>query len=1002
MPKAEETQVYLELTQYSLHALRAVGGVVEAGGECALENKASLEALLDAVAPSRKTDGISAIATVWPASSQWYLSTDTEAMLDRTEDSLKAIAASKQRDPAAPLAYAVCNATDGAKVSADGMDKWILAFSPLESLENVSKGLMDLKVDPQDVKPAGFAGVAAVAAALRLEGTGATVALWDIGSEASNLVLVTAKGVEGAVACGVGMEGIFEAVQNALKLKFRGAGARLFFSDGYDFTEPGPKVGAIVGPVVKEALAGLPAPVDPPRLACMGLTGKQAWFIREVAAAAGLSPWEPDIPKLAAELGLTFAEDTVKASFTATSAGLLGLIGMRIASREAWNADWVEAEGHAEEPPAPPPVEAEPEPPPAREPEPFRTSAPPARPKPSLSAETQSGPGGALSARPRPSVAPRTGTVPPMPLPTSKAPGPRPPPAASPPAHPQMRPPSTPAPSAPPDFPSRSPAAPSFPSAGPSAPKFPTHGSPAPSFPSPGAPAPSFPTPGAGGRQPSFSNPGFPMPGTPTTPPLPAMAPPPGPSAPVSGANVNAPAGETPPPRAVTALPFEAAKMKGIPGGATAAPFKAALADVPPPPPPKSRVGFFIGIGVAGALVFAGIAVVVEARLDRIRAHDLEQQEALAAQLKEQDLERQEKMAKEQAEADRKELEIEVAAAKKQAEEDTRRSIAAQAEADRVAKLPGTILLATTPAGASVSIDGGAPLTSPVSAAGIAPGIHKVRITLAAHDPVDLDADLKGGSTLDLGSVALQPSFGELDLTSSPDGLEFAVRTAADASAKPVHTGTTPTSFDDIVHGDYVITFTRPGCPDHNEKASVEKGAKTAVTTVYVDGSLELTSDPSGANVNKDGTFLGTTPLTLHDLTPKVAQFVLTLPGYDSTPVSCQIPEGQTLKYSAQLLRRDRIFDASEVKTPPVKISAPAPVLSSGQRKLGGDIVISFVVTRDGMVSDVEIVRASDDDIARRCKAAVEQWKYGPATAPDDRTVDSRVEVPFKFPAGSP
>ncbi len=54
-------------------------------------------------------------------------------------------------------------------------------------------------------------------------------------------------------------------------------------------------MGAIVGAKVREALAELPPMPDPPRLACMGVTGKQAWFIRVVAAVAGLTPWEPDI-----------------------------------------------------------------------------------------------------------------------------------------------------------------------------------------------------------------------------------------------------------------------------------------------------------------------------------------------------------------------------------------------------------------------------------------------------------------------------------------------------------------------------------------------------------------------------------------------------------------------------------------------------------------------------------------------------------------------------------
>ena len=66
MPKAEETQVIIELTQHTVHVLRAANGTVDAGGECALENKPALEALLDAVAPSRKTEGIIATTLVWP------------------------------------------------------------------------------------------------------------------------------------------------------------------------------------------------------------------------------------------------------------------------------------------------------------------------------------------------------------------------------------------------------------------------------------------------------------------------------------------------------------------------------------------------------------------------------------------------------------------------------------------------------------------------------------------------------------------------------------------------------------------------------------------------------------------------------------------------------------------------------------------------------------------------------------------------------------------------
>ena len=145
--------------------------------------------------------------------------------------------------------------------------------------------------------------------------------------------------------------------------------------------------------------------------------------------------------------------------------------------------------------------------------------------------------------------------------------------------------------------------------------------------------------------------------------------------------------------------------------------------------------------------------------------------------------------------------------------------------------------------------------------------------------------------------------------------------------------------------GEYLVTFHRPGCRDHNESITVQRGSRVNVTTAYQDGSLELSSDPSGAAVSKDGSFLGTTPLVLHDLTPKVASFELNLPGYDPTPVSVEIPEGQTLKYEAQVLRKDRIFTLKELKNPPVRTEGGSPQLSAEQKDNNAAIAAGIAVT---------------------------------------------------------
>ena len=996
MPTADESRVIFEISEYSLHALRVRKGVVEAGGECLLENRPGVEALLDAVAPARKTEGLPVTVGVWPGQADWHVSTSTEAMLDRTADALRAIAAADQKDP---LLFAVCNATDGGAVLPDGLDTWIMAHSPQEAQMKVGAVLKSLNADAEGASPAAFASVGSVAAALKSESKEGAVIVWDLGVKRSTLILVTAAGAEASAPCAIGVESIFEAVQQALKLKFRGAGERLFFNESYDFTEAGPKIGAAIAARLKEAIAALPVPSSAPALTCLGLTAKQSWFVRESAAASGLVPWEPDLPALASAAGLTFADAQVKSQFSAASVGLMGLASSWVRGTTDWIPEWMEAEPVAEveaqEPEAEPEPEPEPEPPP-------KPVAPIGRPKPSLSTEPASGPQVTFSTKPsnKPPVPPRSVTVPPVP---SQAPQPgstRPPMPTTPqvrlappaPGTPQVRL-SPPAPAAP--------QAPSF-SAPPPAPSFPAPSAPA--FTSPGAP--SFPAPGA--RPPSFSNPGFPMPsGSAHEPPAPARAG----SFSNPGFPMPEPAGAapTPPPAAPAMKIPEPAKAPPQTGPVTALPFEAVKMLKPVPPsaapvaqPPKSRVGFYIGIGVVAALVFAAIAVVVEARLEKIKAYDLEQQEALAHHMAEMQLKQAEAEKAAQEEQSRKDMEAAVLQAKKEQEEETSKRVRAELEAERLSKMPGTLTVATSPAGASLSVDGGAPVKTPAKIEGLSPGSHRVQVTLAGHESVDTSIEILGSKTTDLGTLPLASIYGSVDLTSTPDGLEFAIRTSDDPSGKPVRTGRTPASFDDIPHGSYVVTFSRPGCKDHTVAVDVQKATKSPVDTKYVDGALELTSDPSGANVSKDGAFLGTTPLSLNNLTPKLATFDLTLPGYDPTPISIQIPEGDTLKYSAQLLRKDRVFTASEVKTAPVAVESPAPVLSAAQRKLGADVVLSIVVRKDGSVTGVEVVSATDDDIARRCKTAVEKWRFRPATAPDDRTVQARIEVPFKFPAGAP
>lgn len=79
-------------------------------------------------------------------------------------------------------------------------------------------------------------------------------------------------------------------------------------------------------------------------------------------------------------------------------------------------------------------------------------------------------------------------------------------------------------------------------------------------------------------------------------------------------------------------------------------------------------------------------------------------------------------------------------------------------------------------------------------------------------------------------------------------------------------------------------------------------GQRAEVTGAAQPSLVRIESDPSGAAVTRGGYPLGTTPLRV-EVVPGDHAFVLTAAGYDPTPLSVQVPEGQIVSYVQGLAR---------------------------------------------------------------------------------------------------
>jgi TonB family protein len=76
----------------------------------------------------------------------------------------------------------------------------------------------------------------------------------------------------------------------------------------------------------------------------------------------------------------------------------------------------------------------------------------------------------------------------------------------------------------------------------------------------------------------------------------------------------------------------------------------------------------------------------------------------------------------------------------------------------------------------------------------------------------------------------------------------------------------------------------------------------------------------------------------------------------------------------------------------------PAPHYPRDMMKHGqsGEVLISFIVTKEGNVRDLKALKATNESFATAAKEAVLRGRYQP-TMKDGEPVESRYEVPIRF-----
>lgn len=219
----------------------------------------------------------------------------------------------------------------------------------------------------------------------------------------------------------------------------------------------------------------------------------------------------------------------------------------------------------------------------------------------------------------------------------------------------------------------------------------------------------------------------------------------------------------------------------------------------------------------------------------------------------------------------------------------------------------GTISVRSSPSGASVYLDGSYQGTTPMTISGVVKGAHTIELQKSGYYEWSGTVTVNEGQTTTVSRTLTQiqsPTTGTIAVSSTPGGAYIYLDGA--------YEGVTPYSGSYIIHnvnaGSHTIRLTLSGYQDSTVTTNVQGGGTATVeiplnpsTPVSQTGTLEITSNPTGANIYINNEYKGLAPLTV---TLPTGEYSVTfkLTGYMDSTVTATVNAGATSTVQGSLV----------------------------------------------------------------------------------------------------
>lgn len=225
----------------------------------------------------------------------------------------------------------------------------------------------------------------------------------------------------------------------------------------------------------------------------------------------------------------------------------------------------------------------------------------------------------------------------------------------------------------------------------------------------------------------------------------------------------------------------------------------------------------------------------------------------------------------------------------------------------------GTLVIDSTPRGATIFIDSVAKGTTPATVPDFKPGTYAITLRLSGYEEVTEMVNIVAGQTTRFAPVLkpAQATTGSLMLGSTPSG--------AQVYLDDTFRGTTPVTISGLSAGSHSLVLTRVGYVEYSAPVVITAGRSSSLavplypvitvteteTGTAGTGSISISTTPAGATVYLDEEQKGKSPVTLSGVPDGAHTVRLVLSGYQDDAAAVTVITGQVARVTVTMKKSD-------------------------------------------------------------------------------------------------